>query len=69
MAPTLGFVLGLARAVLFRREPDDAIEDARDRFYGKLRLGLILATLVAALYIIAHALPTAPILWPTSSTA
>jgi hypothetical protein len=32
LVPALGFVLGLARDVLYLREPEDDIEDARDRF-------------------------------------
>ena len=62
LVPALAFVLGVARAILYAREPEDDVEDARDRFYARLRLGLILATLISAVFIVTRTLPVAPIL-------
>ncbi|MCG6943114.1 MAG: mechanosensitive ion channel [Thiohalocapsa sp.] len=60
--PLLAFTLALVRRLLFRQEPPEGRTDERRRFYRRLRLGLLLATLVAALYILARSLPVAPIL-------
>ena len=62
IAPVSVFVLTLARSALFGADPTRVLSPARRRFYRRLRLGLLLAALVAALYLLTRSLPVSPLL-------
>ncbi|WP_295460962.1 mechanosensitive ion channel domain-containing protein, partial [uncultured Thiodictyon sp.] len=60
--PTSVFVLTLARAALFGPDPARVPSAARLAFYRRLRWGLVLSALVAALYLLTRSLPVSPLL-------
>ncbi|AUB80521.1 mechanosensitive ion channel domain-containing protein [Candidatus Thiodictyon syntrophicum] len=60
--PVTVFVLTLARAALFDRDPAHAHSPARWQFYRRLRWGLLLSALVAALYLVTGSLGVSPLL-------
>ena len=62
IAPLCIFGLLLARAVLFGPAPAARPPQASTAFYRRLRWGLLLAAIIAALYLITSALPVSPLL-------
>jgi len=62
IVPVAVFVLTLARAVLFDRNPAHARSPARCQFYRRLRWVLLWSALVAALYLVTGSLGVSPLL-------
>ena len=62
IVPVAVFVLTFAHAALFGRDPAHARSPARWRFYRRLRWGLLLSALVAALYLLTGSLAVSPLL-------